>query len=294
MPELPEVETIRRDLLERIIGKKISAVDVFEKKIIKSDRETFAKNLSGKSFSDIGRAGKLLFFALSDRRNFLLIHLKMTGQLIYVDGKGIIGGGHSLKAGEASMLEKIGGALPNKYTRLAIRFGRSGTLYFNDVRKFGYARIADGEELARIKEGLGIEPLTPVFTLDNFKKALAGKKKSIKARLLDQKFILGLGNIYVDEALFLSGINPKRKTDGLKNVEIKKLHTVIGGLIKKAIKYRGTTFSDYTDASGQKGNFSQFLQVYGRAGQSCPTCGTKILKIKEAGRGTHFCPRCQK
>lgn len=294
MPELPEVETIRRDLRAEVINKKITQVKVFDDKVIKMARRDFSRRLKGAVFCAINRIGKLLIFKLSGGKYFLLIHLKMTGQLIYAGSDKLIGGGHSLKTGSGTMLDKIGGRLPNKYSRFAIVFEKGEALYFNDLRKFGYAKVVGGEELADIKKLFGIEPLTKNFTLANLKKIIKGKKKSIKATLLDQRLISGLGNIYVDEALFISKIDPRRKTFKIKEEEIARLHTNIEKLIKKAIKYRGTTFSDYSDTQGNKGNFSNFLQVYGRQGEKCNVCGTEIKKIREAGRGTHYCPKCQR
>ncbi|MBD3248237.1 bifunctional DNA-formamidopyrimidine glycosylase/DNA-(apurinic or apyrimidinic site) lyase, partial [Candidatus Falkowbacteria bacterium] len=275
-----------------VLNKKIARVEISDKKMIKPDTKTFTKALLGKSFFGIDRIGKLLIFKLSDKKNFLLIHLKMTGQLVYMGEGEVIAGGHALRSG--TMLEKIGGKLPNKYTRLTIGLGKNEALYFNDLRKFGYAKIVEKEALCDIKKAFGIEPRTKNFTAANLKKAISGKKKGIKATLLDQKTISGLGNIYVDEALFRSGIDPRRKSDKISDKEIEKLHKSIEELIKKAVKYRGTTFSDYSDSRGNKGNFSQFLQVYGRTGEKCTACGTRIKKIREAGRGTHFCPKCQK
>jgi formamidopyrimidine-DNA glycosylase len=294
MPELPEVETIRRDLKEEIVGKTIVLTKIFDDKIIKMDRRKFVKHLKSAVFSDINRIGKLLIFEIAGGKNFLLIHLKMTGQLIYATPDRMIGGGHSLKTGKSTLLEKIGGRLPNKYSRFVIIFESSEALYFNDLRKFGYAKIVGEEELSDVKRLFGIEPLAHNFTPENLKKVVLGKKKSIKAILLDQRLISGLGNIYVDEVLFAARIDPRRRATTLSNKEICVLHKETLRIIKTAIKHRGTTFSDYSDAHGNKGNFSRFLQVYGRTGEKCNVCGAEIKKIREAGRGTHICSKCQK
>jgi formamidopyrimidine-DNA glycosylase len=304
MPELPEVETIRRDLGKRIVGQKIIKAEVLDKKL--GDRKKIAAFLAGKKIISAERAGKLLSFGLQGG-NYLLVHLKMTGQLVYCDGKILVAGGHesNLKLKLQSLSStKIGDekieyqrAKPenfsSKYARFLIDFSGGRKLFFNDLRRFGYVKIVSAAEWEIIKSAYGIEPLKKEFTLKNLKKALSGKK-NIKAALLDQKNIAGIGNIYADEILFASRIRPDRRANSLSSREIKKIHQVAGKIIAKAIKYRGTTFSDYIDARGRKGNFSRFLKVYSRAGEKCLVCGKKIEKIKIAGRGTHFCSKCQK
>jgi len=153
--------------------------------------------------------------------------------------------------------------------------------------------VAD-DNLIKIKQKYGIEPLAANFTLKNFFKITSGRTKNIKALLLDQSLISGLGNIYVDESLFAAGIRPSRRANGLTRGEIERLYSAIEALIRKAIKYRGTTFNNYRDAQGKKGNFVSKLQVYGRDKERCLKCGNIIKKIKIAGRGTHYCPHCQK
>jgi formamidopyrimidine-DNA glycosylase len=294
MPELPEVETIRRDLSSKIVGKKILSVEVFDKRLGHGGR--LARSLVGNTIISADRIGKLLIFSLAGNEH-LLVHLKMTGQLVYVDGDEIVAGGHPFKKG--SVLNKVGGSLPNKHTRLSISFAPgngddSGDLFFNDIRRFGYAKVVSTEELSNVKVGYGIEPLQGNFTLSALKKAIAGRQISIKAALLDQKKVSGIGNIYADEILFASGIRPDRKASSLKDEEIGKIHKEAKRIIAKAIKHRGTTFSDYVDGRGEKGGFVRFLQVYGRGGEACSECGGKISKKRVAGRGTHYCSFCQK
>ncbi len=291
MPELPEVETIRRDL-GALVGKKIVALDIISPGSASHSAAVFKRALVGKKLIKIERRGKLLIFVFSDDL-FLLIHLKMTGQLIFQSKGGKIVGGHSLASG--SYEKSVGGKLPNKYTRAIFYFSGGGALFFNDLRKFGYLKLANARELKNILEkNYGPEPLTPEFTDARLAEAIKGRKKNIKAALLDQKLIAGLGNIYVDESLFAAGIRPMRLAGSLKKEEIKKLYKEINRLIEKAIVNRGTTFNNYVDSRGRKGNFSGFLKVYGRSKSACPTCGTEILKIKLAGRGTNYCPNCQK
>ena len=295
MPELPEVETIRRDLAGTIVGRKITSVNILSPKTASHPAAFFIKALVGRRLAEIGRRGKLLILVLSPSRSgidYLLIHLKMTGQLIYQDRKNKIAGGHSLSGPAAiSAVE----ALPNRHTRVIIGLTASGRLFFNDLRRFGYLKLATKAELEKILENnYGPEPLSPEFSLPFLAARLKGKTTKIKAFLLDQKIIAGLGNIYVDEALWAARVRPERRTGSLKAAEIKKLWQAINNVIKLAIKKRGTTFNNYVDSRGQKGNFSRFLKVYGRRGEKCPNCGRPILKIKVAGRGTHYCPSCQK
>ncbi len=292
MPELPEVETIRRDLETYLLKKKIKTVEVLAPKSIFPASQKFVSTLSGQSFLGIDRIGKLLIFRLSDKKHFLLVHLKMTGQLVYSFHNKLLAGGHSLKA--ESLSGYVGGELPNRSTRVWFSLADGSRLFFNDQRRFGYMKLVDLEEVERVKQGYGIEPLTPNFTEKNFVLAIKGRTKNIKALLLDQTLISGLGNIYADEALFAAGIRPSRRASSLTKAEIARLYGVIEGLIRQAIKYRGTTFNNYVDAQGKKGNFVKKLQVYGRSKQECLKCGGLIKKTKVAGRGTHFCPNCQK
>ena len=291
MPELPEVETIRRDLAVVLTGETICAVKILNPKTVFPSAAFFKKALVGQKVKGIRRRGKLLIFALP--LNFLLVHLKMTGQLIYQNKKQKIAGGHSLKAGFLD--SAVGGELPNKHTRVIIDFKNGGRLFFNDLRKFGYLKIVTADQLAVIlKNNYGPEPLTKEFYLVRFKEILKNKKTKIKVLLLDQKRLAGLGNIYVDESLFAARVNPTRLAGSLKPGELEKLWSAINQVIKFAIKQRGTTFNNYRDSQGRRGNFSRFLKVYGRSGEACLVCGRPLSRIKIAGRGTHFCAHCQK
>lgn len=298
MPELPEVETIRRDLSAAIIGRRIVAVDLLSPKTAKNEAAFFVSSLTGREFDQINRFGKLLVLRLKRKKAepaniFLLIHLKMTGQLILDTGKNKLAGGHSLS--ENSFAAAVGGELPNKHTRAIIDFTGGNKLFFNDLRKFGYLKIVNQAELDKIvATSYGPEPLTPSFTHKHLEVITKKRQTNIKAVLLNQKLVAGLGNIYVDESLFLSGIRPERPAASLLAAEIKRLHQAINRVITLAIANRGTTFSNYVDSAGKKGNFSKMLKVYGRGGQPCPKCRQAINKRKLAGRGTHFCPNCQK
>jgi formamidopyrimidine-DNA glycosylase len=305
MPELPEVETIRRDLAAALVNRKIISVNILSPRSASPVGAFFKSALVGRKIIKAARRGKLLIFKLSPGRgryDCLLIHLKMTGQLIYLDGRKKIAGGHSLsKVGRrnissgAAFAAAVGGELPNNHTRAILDFSGGGRLFFNDLRKFGYLKLVTADELKRLlATNYGPEPLTPAFTPAALAKVLAGKTSKVKTLLLDQKLIAGLGNIYVDESLYAAGISPLRPAGSLKTVEIKKLYRAINRIIRQAIKHRGTTFSDYVDSHGRHGNFSRFLQVYGRGGAKCRNCGRPLMRIKVAGRGTHYCPHCQK
>lgn len=288
MPELPEVETVRRDLTARLLNKKIKAVEVLDLKLVGD----LNNQLKGRSFTEILRRGKLLIFKSSRRGFFMLVHLKMTGQLIYLFKDQVSAGGHSLSS--HSFEKAVGGELPNKHTRVIITFTDSSRLFFNDVRKFGYVKLVDEQELdILIAKNYGPEPLEKLFDLIEFSNKLARRSINIKAALLDQKTVAGLGNIYVDEVLFAAGVRPQRPASSLKMTEIAKIYQAIKKILTSAIKYRGTTFSNYVDGSGQKGNFSQKLKVYGRSQEKCVKCGSAIIKTKIAGRGTHYCGTCQ-
>ncbi|MDD2354089.1 MAG: bifunctional DNA-formamidopyrimidine glycosylase/DNA-(apurinic or apyrimidinic site) lyase [Patescibacteria group bacterium] len=298
MPELPEVETIRRDLVDFIKGKKIKSVIINNKKTVRNKAAFFVSYLTNRKILDIDRRGKLLIIALEKKDDekegqFLLVHLKMTGQLIFVQGRKSVAGGHSLS--EGSFLKAIGGALPNKHTRVIFVFAANAFLYFNDLRLFGYLEIVSRKRMEEIKaKNYGPEPLSPDLTISYLKTLLKNRTSSIKAILLNQKLVAGLGNIYVDESLFLAGIKPQRVGKSLKTKEIEKLIKSINKVIAKAIDNRGTTFNNYVDSQGKKGNFTRLLKVYGRQGAICLRCGKVIEKCRLAGRGTHYCPNCQK
>ena len=291
MPELPEVETIKNDLQKVILRKKITDILILDKKV--SGRDLFVPKiiLKGNFFSRIDRIGKLLIFEIAGGKKFFLVHLKMTGQLIFSGRSKTVIGGHEA---DGKRKEIFGEELPNKHTRLVICFSSGEKLFFNDLRKFGYAKIVDKNELQKIKEKYGIEPLTKDFTFAAFSKALQGRKAFVKAVLLNQGIIAGIGNIYADEALFEAKIRPERRALSLSESERKALFQAISKIMKRAIKERGTTFSDYVDASGRKGGFTRLLKVYGREGKKCYRCQGVVKKVKVAGRGTRICEKCQK
>lgn len=265
MPELPEVESVRVGLLAEIIGKRIKSVIIYDAKLKQS-----LVSLVGDTFVDIIRKGKFLFF-FSGKGKIILCHLRMTGQLVYKNIKG----GH-----EGSS---------DKHVRAVIDFG-AAKLAFNDQRRFGELRLITKAEYLEYIGRLGIDPLDKKFKLGGFNH----RQKNIKAALLDQSLVSGIGNIYADEALYRAGVSPLRVAGSLSSVELRKLSQAIVFIIKKSLRYGGTTFRNYRNALGEQGNFVPFLKVYGRGGKLCTKCHGPIKKIKLLGRGTHYCPTCQK
>jgi formamidopyrimidine-DNA glycosylase len=287
MPELPEVETVRLQLLHKVLNKPITKIEVFHDKAVGNDK-TFKKVLIGKKISDIRRIGKLLIFDFVKEKDlFLLAHLRMTGQFFYVDSKGTLGGGHSEN-------DTDGENLPHKHTRIAIHFKDKSTLYFNDMRLFGYINIADADAVEKAIARFGQEPIDPNFNNEKFTDILSKRKTSIKAVLLNQTLVAGLGNIYVDEALFTAKVRPTRLANEVTKKEAVSIAKASGDIMNKAIAVGGTTFQHFKDTGGETGNYTDFLKVFGKQNTPCPVCGTKIKKIKVAGRGTHYCPNCQK
>jgi len=286
MPELPEVETIRRDLQYAILGKGIRKVEVLTGRCLKGEQKEFISTLEGNRFEKIRRRGKLLFFELAYGDKTLLIHLKMTGQLICQIPGGLIVGGHPMA--------KIDD-LPNQYTHIALHFADESVLYFNDVRTFGYLQLANEVQTASALAKFGIEPLTIDFTWEAFEQLFKKRKTSIKSLLLNQQVIAGIGNIYADEICYRAKIRPDRTVDTLTKSEKKRIFTACNTILEQAVAKRGTTFSHFVDAAGKKGGYIDYLKVYQREGERCFRCGDDyIVKIKHAGRGTHFCESCQK
>jgi len=285
MPEMPEVEVVRRQLESHILFKKIESVELLHPKITRKNPE-FKEALIGDEFVAVTRIGKLLTFQLKHYHGFMLGHLKMTGQFVYADDKGHVGGGHTLTETDFK--------LPHKHTRVIFHFKDGSTLYFNDMRLFGYLQLVAPDEKDSIWAGYGIEPGTANYTWANFEKIFERRKTTLKALLLNQKVVSGLGNIYVDEACFRSGVLPFSAVPTLKTAEKKLLFQHCSEVMMQSIAKGGTTFYSFLTADGKKGNFSEDLEVFDRAGQPCFKCGNILSKIQHAGRGTHFCSTCQK
>jgi formamidopyrimidine-DNA glycosylase len=287
MPELPEVETVRLQLLHKVRGKTIASVEVYHPKTSGFD-DTLPTRLAGHTIEHIDRIGKLLIISFVDETDlYLLAHLKMTGQFFYRDAVGVIGGGHSMTAADTR-------DLPHKHTRTAFYFTDHSSLFFNDMRLFGYTKLADAATVAVARSGFGPEPIDPEFDLDWFASILKRRKTSVKAALLDQSFVAGLGNIYVDEALWRAQVRPARRADRVTKKEAVLLGQAAGDVMRESITVGGTTFQHFVDTGGENGNFTDYLKVFGQQGNPCSRCGATIKKIRCAGRGTHFCPGCQR
>ena len=288
MPELPEVETVRLQLRDKVVGKTVRAVEVFHNKTVGYDR-AMEEVLVDQTIADIDRVGKLLILSFSDQADlFVLAHLKMTGQFFFQDiYDDVSGGGHSMTTADVA-------ELPGKHTRLAWYFTDGSKLFFNDMRLFGYVRLADRQAMKVARAGFGPEPIADSFDVPHFIERLRKRRTPVKAALLDQSFVAGLGNIYVDETLYRAGVRPTRRADRLTKREATDIAAAAGDVMRESIAVGGTTFQHFVDTGGENGNFTDYLQVFGRQGTACPRCGALIKKVRCAGRGTHFCPGCQK
>lgn len=287
MPELPEVETIRRQLNAALKRRTIAQVDIRLAKTIKTPVRSFTRNVRGATITEVRRRAKLLVFVLQNGWS-ILVHLKMTGQLIYRKGSKMAVGGHPIRGGTTD--------LPNRYTHIILSFTDGGRLFFNDLRRFGYWKLVRTDGLLSLFRTMpyGPEPLADDFTLPLFRDLLARKKKArIKPLLMDQAFVAGVGNIYAAEMCFAAGIRPTRTVGSLTPKETSRLFRALKKILSTAVAKQGTSADRYVDAYGQPGAYVPLLKVYGRQGQPCLRCGTVIKAISLAGRGTTFCPHCQ-
>lgn len=294
MPELPEVHTIVKGLKKKIVGKKIVDFLPKDKKVIQFEKE----DVVGQEIEDVERYAKIIAMHLKGS-NSLLIHLKMTGQLIweprdYAKAYSLrqrVAGGHPDKAWF--------GKLPTKHTRGVFTLSDRSKLYFNDVRRFGWIKAYKKTDIRnkRIQEleSLGIEPFSLEFNTQYLKKqAKRFPEKKIKLFLMDQNIIAGIGNIYANEGLYFAGIRPTRKLKNIKNNEWQRLIDSLVKALKIGIKYGGTSDDNYVNIEGVQGKAQKHLRVYRREGEKCQDCDEKIKKIKIGGRGTFYCPGCQK
>lgn len=273
MPELPEVETVRKGLEQLVLGKEIESVEVGWSKIIENpDAVTFAQCLAGEKIGSISRRGKYLIFKLDHWD--MISHLRMEGKYEYYTS--------TIPAG--------------KHTHVVFHFTDGSQLQYNDVRKFGRLALAEKDHSEDYKgiQKLGPEPVPEEFTLDGFRSGLKKTYRAIKPLLLEQKLVAGLGNIYVDEALWQAQIHPKQPAYSLTKRETEALRLAIIEVLHQAVEAGGTTIRSYANALGEAGKFQISLHAYGQTGEPCPRCGTPIRKIVVAQRGTHFCPNCQK
>ena len=289
MPELPEVETIRRGLEGRLVGRTITDFEVRLAKQFQSDPKLIPRHIIGARVVRLWRRAKLLGLELSSGYT-LLIHLKMTGQLIWQDGSGRrFAGGHPIPFVE--------GDLPSKTTHIVFSFDDGSQLYFNDLRQFGYAKLEETSELVNhpFLKSLSPEPLSDHWRLEDLSAKLKRRPKiRIKLALLDQRVAAGIGNIYADEALFVARIHPERPAVSLDDDEIQRLHSAVREVLREALRRGGTSIQAYIDPDGQRGTYGAHAWVYRRAGEPCRECGTPIERIILGGRGSHFCPLCQR
>ncbi|MGY4893845.1 MAG: bifunctional DNA-formamidopyrimidine glycosylase/DNA-(apurinic or apyrimidinic site) lyase [Candidatus Saccharimonadota bacterium] len=286
MPELPEVETVRRGLSELIIGKVVASESHDTEKGFPNAPHDVAQFLVGATITEIRRRAKVLMIDLSSDYS-LVIHLKMTGQLVYV-GEQRFGAGHPN--------DSLVNALPDASTRVTLNFTDGTQLFFNDQRKFGWVRLMPTIEIPNIDfmKKVGPEPLEDTFTVSDFAKRLSRRPKTnIKAALLDQSVIAGVGNIYADESLWGARLHPKRLVSTLSNTDIEHLYHELRTVMSLAIEKGGSSNHTYVNAEGKRGSYMDFARVFRREGLACPRCQAVIEKSRVAGRGTHTCPQCQ-
>ena len=289
MPELPEVETIVRDLRKEVLHRTFIDIWTDAKGMIKKDTlESFKKKLIGKEIIGVRRRAKNILIDLSDDY-ILLIHQKIAGHLLFGKWKQEKG---------IWVAEKEGPLLTdpiNKYLHIVFTLDDKKQLALSDARKFAKVELWKKKELMSSKEfsKIGPEPLTDVFTLSEFKKLFEKKKGKIKQVLMDQNFISGIGNIYASEILFKARIHPEEEIKNLKDEDLKNIYTAMRDILNKAIELRGDSFSDFRTLYGEKGGAQNMNKVYQKENKPCPRCKGMIRRITQGGRGTFFCPKCQ-
>lgn len=288
MPELPEVETVKRGLFKLIINRKFASVESNNDKSFPNQPNDVNQFLIGAKVINVRRRAKILMIDLSTNYS-LVIHLKMTGQLVYVDKTSRFGAGHPS--------DSLINSLPDKSTRVTFTFSDNSNLYFNDQRKFGWVKLIPTLEIPNIDfmKRVGPEPLEDNFTAQEFAERFKRRSKTgIKAALLDQSVIAGVGNIYADESLWGAKIHPSTTVGLLSQNDFSRLYKEVRAVMNLSIEKGGSTNRNYVNAEGKKGSYMDFARVFRREGLSCPRCGAEIIKIRVAGRGTHICPHCQK
>lgn len=271
MPELPEVETVRRGLHEQLTGRAFVSLSFVEwLRTLETPPEQIAARLAGRQVRGVRRRAKFLVIEL-DGGEHLIIHLRMTGIVRVVPAE----------------------TARDRHERVAFALAGGDELRFSDIRRFGRIALLNASELADRFGALGPEPLGDDLTAAEFATRLAARRTRLKPLLLDQSFLAGLGNIYVDEALHRAGLHPLASAAVVTPAQAVALYGAIRDVLSEAIASGGTTFSNYRDAYGQAGDYYERRRVYGRADQPCPACGAAIARIVVGGRGTHFCPHCQ-
>lgn len=288
MPELPEVETIKKGLEQKVISLEIENIDIRLKKIFQGESD---KVLNSK-INRIARHGKMIEIDFENGQA-LLIHLKMTGQLVFDlglgDKGGRVAGGHPSKDWVAD--------LPNQFTHVIFHFKGGAVLYFNDLRRFGYIKVYNQDQLAKSKElsSLGRSPLDDNFN-EEYLQEIEKKRPKLKIKqfLMDQTIIAGIGNIYADESLFCAGISPLRLSSQVGKEEFSRLIKCIKGVLKLALEHGGSSENTFVNVEGERGGMQNHFKVYRQTGRVCPKGCGEIRRIVVGGRGTHYCPKCQK
>ena len=287
MPELPEVETVRVGLQGLLPGRKIASETHDWPKGFPNSPHDVAAFLIGAHIAQVRRRAKVLLIDL-DTKYTLVIHLKMTGQLVFRSDAAAFGAGHPNYS--------LVGELPDKSTRVTLTFTDGSRLFFNDQRKFGWMRLmptAEVENLDFFKK-VGPEPLAADFSAAQFAERLNRRAKSgVKAVLLDQTVVAGIGNIYADESLWAAKIHPETAVKDIPAAKTKKLFEGLQAVLRLSIEKGGSTDRNYVDHEGKRGSYLTFANVFRRESKPCPRCGTEIIKLRVAGRGTHICPHCQ-
>lgn len=288
MPELPEVETVRRGLSNLIIGKKIASATHDTPKSFPNAQSDVEEFLLDSKIAGVRRRAKVLLIDL-DTQYSLVVHLKMTGQMVF-RGEQVFGAGHPN--------DSLVGELPDKSTRVTIAFTDGSKLFFNDQRKFGWMRLMPTLEIPNIDfmKKVGPEPLSDEFTAEVFIERLRKRANTnVKAAILDQSVLAGIGNIYADEGLWGAKIHPATRVKDLRDTQLRSLHKELKYVLELAIEKGGSTDRNYVNAEGKRGSYMDFARVFRREGKDCLRHpGTQIVKTRVAGRGTHLCPKCQK
>ena len=289
MPELPEVEVVKRSLINKTQNLIVKAVKIKDGRLrYKIDRKKI-KNIIGLKLKKISRRSKYLLFFFNNNI-VMLVHLGMTGKFFFINNK--------KTKYKTSFYYEINEDKDKKHDRLIFNLSNNQKLIYNDVRKFGFIKVFKRNDLEKIIHirNLGPEPLSTKFNISYFKNYILKRNRTIKDILMDQKFVSGLGNIYVNEILFYSGIRPTKKVNNLSYDEIKKIVYFTKKIILKAINLGGSSIKDFSSSSGKKGSFQQYFSVYGKKGENCPKvkCVGKIKKIVIANRASFFCYKCQK
>lgn len=282
MPELPEVETISKQLDEVLRGRKIISIEVRREKSFSGNKS----DLIGKTIEGMERRSKMMAITFRGFPKLLIIHLKMTGQLIYLSGNHRVVGGHPTPDWVNE--------LPSKHTRVIIDLDNRAKLFFNDLRVFGWVRIFSKESWEKLIGRLPPDVTSREFTLEYFAKILGKSGRAVKLVLMDQDKFGGVGNIYANDALYKAKIDPRKKAKELSGKEAEELYEAVKDVIETGIKYGGASIDKYVNAAGTGGKYQEHFLVYRRDGEKCKRDGETIRKIKIGTRGTYFCPGCQK